>query len=330
MTGKLRFLATTAFGAFLCLQTAFAQEAQISSNVIEHFKIGSDATQFGKTEFLGGIEMVASDGTLGGWSAIRLRPDQQHFLGVLDTGSWVSGSLQRGADGRLQTLSDVDISSIMDSKGEPGGKKWRVDSESLAFRNGQILVGFERNFRIDVYPDPGYETSRPIGNVPLLIKKRDMRENRSIETLAVAPVDGPLAGAPVTIMENSLNREGNHFAAVLDGPRKGIFFVKKDEPYSVTDGVFLPDGDLLILERRFGIATGIGMQLRLIHTADIKPGATVDGEVILEADGNYQIDNMEGIDAFLAEDGTTHIIMISDDNFSLLQRNLMLEFRLLQ
>ncbi len=330
MTEKLRLLATTAFGAFLCLQPAFAQVTSIRSNVIEHFKIGSDTTQFGKTEFLGGIEMVSADGSLGGWSAVRLRPDRQHFLGVLDTGSWISGSLQRGADGRLETLSDVDISSIMDAKGEPGSKKWRVDSESLAFRNGHVLVGFERNFRIDLYPDPGYETSRPVGHVPLLIKKRNMRENKSVETVAVAPADGPLAGAPVTIMENSLNKEGNHIAAVLDGPRKGIFFVKKVAPYSVTDGVFLPDGDLLILERRFGITTGVGMQLRLIHTADIKPGATVDGDVILEADGRYQIDNMEGVDAFLAEDGTTHIIMVSDDNFSLLQRNLMLEFRLLQ
>ena len=38
---------------------------------------------------------------------------------------------------------------------------------------------------------------------------------------------------------------------------------------------------------------------------------------------------MEGIDAYKAADGSTHIIVTSDDNHSLLERNLLLEFRLL-
>jgi hypothetical protein len=90
----------------------------------------------------------------------------------------------------------------------------------------------------------------------------------------------------------------------------------------------LPDGDLLLLERRFNIADGIGMRIRRIGAAEITPGAVADGEVLLTADFGYQIDNMEGLDTFQAPDGTSHVIVVSDDNHSILERNLMLEFRL--
>jgi hypothetical protein len=83
------------------------------------------------------------------------------------------------------------------------------------------------------------------------------------------------------------------------------------------------------LERRFNMAEGIGMRIRRIKGADIKPGAIVNGELLVEGNFNYNIDNMEGIDTFQAADGTTHVILVSDDNHSILQRNLMLEFRLI-
>jgi len=68
--------------------------------------------------------------------------------------------------------------------------------------------------------------------------------------------------------------------------------------------------------------------MRRIRTGDIKPDATVDGEELITAGYGRQIDNMEGVDAFKAADGSTHLILVSDDNHSLLQRNLMLEFKL--
>lgn len=330
MLPKVKPLAYSIFGAFLLFQPAHANDTTVSSNIIQYFQPGSKATKFGKMEFLGGIEMVSNDGELGGWSSIRLRPDQKHFVGVIDTGNWITGEIERSADGRLSGISNVEITFMRDSDGKAGKSKWWMDSESLAFRDGKILVGFERRYRIDVYPDPGFEQAKPVGSLDILLNKKQLEPNRSTETVVAAPANGPLRGGVVTIMEDSVNKDGNLLAAVLNGPRKGIFYVKKKSPYEVTDGAFLPNGDLLILERRFGLTTGIGMQIRRIKTDTIKPGATVDGEVVLEADGGYQIDNMEGLEAFAAPDGTAHVILVSDDNFSLLQRSLMLEFRLLQ
>jgi hypothetical protein len=60
-------------------------------------------------------------------------------------------------------------------------------------------------------------------------------------------------------------RTGNIFAAVLSGPRKGVFTVKRSGEFDITDGAFLPDGDLLLLERSFSMADGVGMRLRRIR-----------------------------------------------------------------
>src|SRR5690606_7459521 len=152
---------------------------------------------------------------------------------------------------------------------------------------------------------------------------------RGFETVAYSDPAGPLEGALVIISEKSLDKAGNNLAAILDGPRKGVFTVKRDGPsFDVTDGAFLPNGDLLILERSFSMATGVRMRLRRLDGNSITAGAVVDGPVLMQADMGYQIDNMEGLDVWRRQDGALMVSLIADDNRSILQRNLYLEFRL--
>jgi hypothetical protein len=47
---------------------------------------------------------------------------------------------------------------------------------------------------------------------------------------------------------------------------------------------------------------------------------------LLEADMGYQIDNIECLDVWQRTDGTVMVSLASDDNHSILQRNLYLEF----
>ena len=68
------------------------------------------------------------------------------------------------------------------------------------------------------------------------------------------------------------------------------------------------------------------MRIRRIPLADIKPDALVDGRSMIEADLGYQIDNMEGIAVHRNARGETIITLVSDDNFSPIQRNLLLQF----
>ena len=302
--------------------------ADIHATVISTFRPGSQETQFGALEFIGGLELSSDDALLGAISAIRFRPDQRHFVSVLDTGHWLTGAIERDDKGRLKGITEARIMPMIDRYGGTDAGKGAMDAEGLALRGDHVLVSYEQYHRVDAYPDPGFETSSPDDTIPILIPRRQLRANRSLEALMIAPQSSPLAGAAVIVAEDSLNDEGNMLAAILDGPLQGRFTVRHYDGFDVSDGVFLPDGDLLLLERRFGLAHGLGMRIRRIAGADIKPEALVDGTVIFEASTREQIDNMEGIDVFRAADGTLHLILVSDDNHSILQRSLMLEFRL--
>ncbi len=309
---------------------ADARAAPVEATAITAFRPGSTDTRFGALEFVGGLELSSTEPLFGAWSAIRFLPDGEHFLGVLDTGHWIRGSISRDAEGRLSGLSSVTIAAMLDADGRGDQAKYNVDAESLEIRGDEVFVGYEQRHRISGYrPLSTIETARPLRmSLPLPFPVSELRNNGGLETLALSPEASPLQGALVTVAEKSVDGNGNLFAGILDGPLKGAFRVVAHDGYDVTDGDFLPDGDLLLLERRFTFASGVGLRIRRIDGTSLKPGAVVDGEIILEAGMGEEIDNMEGLDVVIAADGSTRIILVSDDNHSILQRNLMLEFRL--
>jgi hypothetical protein len=58
----------------------------------------------------------------------------------------------------------------------------------------------------------------------------------------------------------------------------------------------------------------------------VAPRAVLDGPDVIVADMGYQIDNFEGMSVHRAADGALILTLISDDNFSPLQRTLLLQF----
>jgi len=305
-------------------------DVPVASRLLANFEVGTSASRFGKLEFVGGLVMSSPEKLFGAISSIRFRPDGENFVAVLDTGHWLTGKITRGDSGALSGVSDVRIAPMLDISGREPTRKMDVDAEGLALRGDKVFVSYEQRHRIDIFPDPGFESSKPIGRLPHLIPNNELRSNGGIEALAVSPVDSLLKGAMVVVAEKSIDADGNLLAAVLEGPLKGSFAVTHHPSFDVTDGAFLPNGDLLLLERRFNFAEGVGMRIRRIRAEDIKPGAVVDGEILLEAGMVYQIDNMEGMDVVKGPDGSTRLIIVSDDNHSFLQRNLMLEFKLVE
>jgi hypothetical protein len=87
---------------------------------------------------------------------------------------------------------------------------------------------------------------------------------------------------------------------------------------------------MLLLERRLSLVRGIAIRIRRVPLSSLKEGAVVDGRTMVEADLAYQIDNMEGISIHRTAGGETIITIVSDDNFSVLQRNLLLQFAVVE
>src|SRR6266478_3645549 len=125
-----------------------------------------------------------------------------------------------------------------------------------------------------------------------------------------------------------LDKAGNIRGFLIGGASPGDFAVRRSSNYDVTDAALLPGGDVVLLERRFSWSSGLAVRMRRIPLGEIKPGAVVDGPVLFDVDLGYEIDNMEGLSVHRSAGGEVVLTLISDDNFSVVQRTLLLQFTL--
>jgi len=304
---------------------------ELTVTPIDAFARASGKTVFGALEFRGGLEVSSSDPDFGALSGLDLTPDGD-LLAVSDTGLWFTARpIEDG--GRIVGLADPRLAPILDGNGKPVAGKLNGDAEGLRIqaRDGgriEALVSFERKHglrRFVAQPDFAHASGR---SVRLPKSMTNLTRNAGIEALAVAPAGSAFAGATLMIAERSLDQAGNHRGWITGGPRAGSFALVRSDDFDVTDAAFLADGDLLVLERRYSLLAGPAVRIRRIATADLLPHATVDGRILIQADMGYQIDNMEGMALRPGAGGETRILLISDDNKSLLQRTILLEFAL--
>lgn len=303
------------------------ETAEISVKQITRFKIGSGEKRFGALEFAGGLEMWSKQAHFGALSGFSFVEPGSRFLAVSDTGFLAAGTLVHDASGAPAGIKEYRFRSLSKLEGRDAISKWETDAEGISYSNGRLLIAYEREHRITEYrTDPATLQTRVVRNHDFLVPAYELRRNRGFETIAVAPPGNPREGLIVAVTEKSIDKRGDIFAAVIAGPGKGVFTIARRDGFDITDGGFLPDGDLLLLERSFSVGSGVKMRLRRIPGSQLKKGNRADGTVLLSADMGYQIDNMEGMDVWRRSDGAIMISMVSDDNKSILQRNLYLEF----
>ncbi len=305
-------------------------EVSLSASPIGHFRLGSSQTRFGVLEFVGGLDLRSPDKEFGQFSAIRFLTPGEDFLGVGDHGFWYFGTILRDANGVPSGIENFRMQIMLGADGRPLPEKSMADAEGLEVTDGIATVSFEREARISEYKLGPHGAGTPLRDIDIVIPQRELRYNAGIETVLRTDPSGPLEGARIAIAERSIDTEGNIFAAILEGPQKGILKVKRTDSFDVTDGAVLPDGDLLLLERRFSTILGVGVRIRRVASETVKKGALLDGPTLMQADLGYQIDNLEGLDVWQRPDGATMISLVSDDNQSFLQRTLYLEFRLVE
>ncbi|WP_298243208.1 esterase-like activity of phytase family protein [uncultured Bradyrhizobium sp.] len=293
-------------------------------------------TRFGSLEYRSGLVLTSRYRGFGGLSGIRLDAKGERFLAVSDQGGWFTGTI-RYANGKMVGLDDVEAAPLLGAEGRPiTEKRMWWDSESLARDGNFVYVGLERVNQILRY-DFAKGGTRARGEVmPVPAGVRKLPSNKGLEALVVVPQDKskgkdqnmPLAGTLIAFSERGLDADGNLTAFLIGGATPGQFSVRRTEKYDISDAVLLPSGELLILERKFSWFTGVNIRIRSLPLKSIAPGALVDGPALFAADLGHEIDNMEGIDAHVTAEGETVLTLISDDNFSMLQRTLLLQFTL--
>lgn len=299
---------------------------QIEARRIEHFDARDPALKiFGALEFRGGLELTSSYKEFGGLSAIRLSADGTRFLAASDKARWFRGRILY-RNGAPQSLVDVETAYMLGADGRP--LEWRgwYDTESIAEDGGTIYVGIERVHRIvrfDYGKDGLLARGQPIA-VPVEFKS--LPRNKGIECLAIPAKGQPLAGTLIAISERGLDDAGNILGFLIGGAAPGKFTVKRLDGFDVSDCAVSPGAELFVLERRASWTRGLATRIRRISLSKIKPGAAVDGPILMEADLGFNIDNMEGLSVHRGPSGEIVLTLVSDDNFSALQRTVLLQF----
>lgn len=284
-------------------------------------------TRFGALTYRGGVELTSSHREFGGISAIRVNADGAGFLAVTDKGRWLRGRITYDGT-RPSGIADAEMAPVLGADGKPLYAQGWYDTESIAQDGDLVWLGVERVngiVRFDMSKGGLAARGQPI-IVPEGIKT--LPNNKGLECLVYSPPGQPLGGTLIAISERGLNADGNIKGFLIGWSGPGEFAVKRIGDFDVSDCAITPKGDLLLLERSFSRLAGVGMRIRRVPLTDLKAGATIDGPALIEADMSYQIDNMEGLSVHRAADGALVLTLISDDNFSIIQRTLLLQFTL--
>lgn len=306
-----------------------ATEVSVTIRQIENFQIGHTHKTFGSLEFLGGMELISPDRNVGGLSGLVSLENGAQILAVSDNGFWFTADIEQDPDGKPFDLSRARYAPLLASDGKTLRARWGHDTEALVIDENTVLVSAERVNKIYRFPWPlttGKE--RMFGELTLSPEIRNLRGTKGMEALALAPEGSPLAGTLVAIAERGKTGDDDLPAFLIKDNVVQQLSIERSDRYDATDAAFLPSGDLLLLERRFNLRDLVGMRIRRFAEADIKPGAKLTGEVLMEADYGYQIDNMEGLAIHQDAQGHAILTLLSDNNRSILQRTLLLRFRL--
>jgi hypothetical protein len=285
--------------------------------------------EFGKLVFRSGLNLFAKSRHFGGYSGLAIDPSGRTLLAISDAGTWMRATLDY--DGRkLKGLDDVVLGPLLGADGKPLADDADRDAEGMTLasgdtRQGTALVSFERKHRIARYPFTPERFGPPASTVPLPAGARNLVANRGLEAVTLIR-DGKLKGTIVAFTEGRVDKNGNVIGWLIGGPTPGGILLKRLRGFDITDAAPLPDGGIVLLERRFRFSEGVKMRIRRIAAGELKRGALIQGEVLLEADDSLNIDNMEAIAAHRTSSGETVLTVMSDDNFNPLQRTLILQF----
>jgi hypothetical protein len=288
-----------------------------------------DRVRFGALEYRSGLVLTSSFPRFGGLSGWRLDRKGERFISFSDRGHWFTGRIVY--EGRAMAgLADVESAPMLGADGRPITARGWFDSESIALDGSFVYIGLERVNKVLRFDfSKGFTRAR--GEVvPLPKEASRLPNNKGLEALVFVPKGHRLADTLIAMSERGLDANGNLIAFLVGGPSPGQFSVRRTEQFDISDAVLLNSGDLLILERKFSWTSGIGIRIRRIPLKSIVSGAVVDGPAIFEANLADEVDNMEGIDAHVTPEGETVLTMVSDDNFSMLQRTLLLQFTLVE
>jgi hypothetical protein len=273
-------------------------------------------TTVGALKFLGAWELRSDNENFGGISGLIALPDNR-FLAISDAGTMIGFGL---SDGKIDRSF---IAALPGAFGPNIGYRER-DSEGMAYdpASGRIWVSYEQKHSIRRFPP---SVSR-VDGLLRLPGTGSWKSNQGVEAMARLN-DGRF----VLFAEGSADET---IPAILysgdplePGSTRTEFRYQPPGGYKPTDATPLPDGRLLVLHRRIAIPNGFSAKIGIVDVAAINSGTALKPEIIASLAAPLLVDNLEGITT-TQEGGRTIIWLVSDNNFNIFQRTLLMKFAL--
>lgn len=332
---RIAVLSLVLAGLWLAAGPANAQavDAHLSAAAVPLYPGRPADTRAGKLIYRGGLVLASENPGFGGWSGLIVSEDGTHMLAMSDAAHWLTARLAYDARGDLIGATKGRIAPMLNRAGRPMSKH-EGDAEGLTAAvdgvpDGVVYASFEGNDRVW-----RYDLSHGIGHVlpqpvPMGAWIKRQKPNEGLEAITVM--------APGTLLALSESMKDAHgdITGALEIVGKGgktvttkMLGIVPHPPFHITSVARDGHGGVYLLERRFSLTGGLGMEIRHIDAAEIHPGARIKGQVLTNLSlQNAGIDNMEGLSVRHTADGRTLLYVISDDNYMrLVQRTLLFQF----
>lgn len=258
----------------------------------------------------GTVSLNADHDAFGGFSGLVV--DADRMIAVTDQGWWLEAAVEDGPRGLRP--GQARFGPMRGADGETFDKAGG-DAEALTRLDGRIIVGLERDHRVMVHREDGR-----LGDAIRDRSFERLSTNKGIEALYT-----PLHGGVRAIEERP--RRGHHMVFLIDRAGEvGTWRLPATGDFHVTGADVGPDGRLYLLLRDYGRFTGVSIR---VHRYDLgSEGLPVVASLreMAAFESESGIDNMEGLATWLDKAGRTRLTLISDDNFNLIQRTLLMDF----
>jgi hypothetical protein len=268
--------------------------------------------RLGALLYLGGWAIESADYRFGGVSALHI--EGREAVTFSDAGWLTRFTLPQ--DGRPVR---AELGALEEGPGSRDEKSDR-DIESIALAGGQAWIAFERVNQVWRYDRRDW--SKQAAARPKAM--RTWSSNRGAEAMV------RLADDRFLIFSEGKGGDSDALLFAGDPAVAGTASVKlRYRPpagYRITDAALLPDGRLLLLNRRVTLFEGWSAKLTVAEPS-LRPGSIIEGREIAVLARPITSDNMEAL-SVSREDGRTILWIASDDNYSPLQRTLLLKFAL--
>lgn len=301
------------------------RDARIEVRHLTQLAVDPTRVRIGALEYLGGVVLKSPDPAFGGFSALHV--EDGRFVLLSDGGAVVRFAMDD--DWRIRDASFDDLAQGP----RTGWEKRDRDSESIAFDpdTGTHWVAYESANAIWRYDKmltratgqrrPSAMRRWPRGGGPEAMAR--MADGRFVVFSESARRGGP---------------DGTYRALAFDRDpvdpraRTSRFFYRPPTGFRATAADALPDGRVIVVNRRVVWPDGFEAAITIFDPADIRPGAEVAGRVAARFGGGlwsgFGRDNFEAV-SVTVEGNDTIVWLATDNNLQWPQRSLLLKFRLL-